>query len=71
MCFSKVNVAAPAGSVTCSGHALVVCSFRVATPRVSQHQHKLPATYLPIMAEKMEGIQMGVDPSKYPVPIET
>jgi hypothetical protein len=23
------------------------------------------------MAEKMEGIQMGVDPSKYPVPIET
>jgi hypothetical protein len=26
---------------------------------------------LSIMAEKMEGVQMGAEPSKYPVPVET
>jgi hypothetical protein len=70
----KVDTVVPAGSTPSRAQATraseIACDLP-ATSRVPCYQQKLPATLLPNMAEKMEGIQMGVDPSKYPVPIET
>jgi hypothetical protein len=45
---------------------LPTCTFtRTSTPTKANRDK------IVVMAEKMEGVQMGVDPSKYPVPIET
>lgn len=59
------------------GNCRRACSSRPAIPNTfaravanrtySRQEHQLTST----MADKMEGIQMSVDPSKYPVPIET